>query len=311
MSAAWSWYVVALTLIAIAGCVWLLLWSRTARAGEPAPGEAFEDEVDGIRELNSPLPRWWLALFLGTIVFSLGYLLLYPGLGTFPGLLGWTSEGQHADAVQQAQRHYAPLYARYAAMPVAEVARDPVAVAIGSRLFANTCSTCHGSDARGGVGYPNLTDGVWKWGGAPEVIETSILDGRSGVMAPFAAAIGGEEGIPAMVAYVQSLSGKHVDPGLRAAGEAKFRTVCIACHGMEGRGNPGLGAPDLTDDDWLYGSSEQAIADGLRYGRKGVMPAHRDLLGAERAHLVAAYVYSLSHADRAPGPQARTAGATP
>lgn len=293
MSAAWSWFVVVLTLGAIASCLWLMLWARTTRVGEPAPREAMGGDFDGIDELNTPLPRWWLGLFIATIVFSLGYLLLYPGLGRFPGLLGWTSTGQHARAVEEFERTYGPVYARYAAMPIEELARDPAALAIGQRLFANNCSTCHGSDARGGIGYPDLTDGVWKWGGTPDHIEKSILEGREGVMPPFGPAIG-EENIPAVVAYVQSLSGRPVDPELAAAGGEKFRTVCVACHGPDGKGNIALGAPDLTDDDWLYGGSAEAIAEGIRKGRRGIMPAHRDLLGVARTHLVAAYVYALS-----------------
>ena len=309
MTAGWSWYVIILTLGAILACVLLLVWARTTRAGEPGPNETLGGDFDGIDELNTPLPRWWLGLFVGSIVFALGYLVLYPGLGRFPGLLGWTSSGQHARAVEEAQRTYGPIYARYAAMPIDELASDPAAVAIGQRLFANNCSTCHGSDARGGVGYPNLADGIWKWGGTPDHIEKSILDGRDGLMPPFAAAVG-EENIPAVVAYVQSLSGRQVAPALAAAGEAKFKTVCVACHGMDGKGNIALGAPDLTDDDWLYGGSAEAIGEGLRKGRRGIMPAHRDLLGVERAHLIAAYVYSLSKQDGAQTAQ-QVSSATP
>ncbi len=301
MSAGWSWFVIVLTLGAIGACVWLMLWARTTRVGEPGPREALGGDFDGIDELNTPLPRWWLGLFIGTIVFSLGYLLLYPGLGRFPGLLGWTSTGQHARAVEEFERSYGPIYARFAAMPLEALARDPAAIAIGQRLFANNCSMCHGSDARGGIGYPDLTDGVWKWGGTPDHIEKSILDGREGLMPPFVAAVG-ENHVPAVVAYVQSLSGQRVDPALAAAGEAKFKTVCVACHGVDGKGNIALGAPDLTDQEWLYGSSAEAIAEGIRKGRHGVMPAHRDLLGVERAHLVAAYVYSLSASPSAPPP---------
>jgi cytochrome c oxidase cbb3-type subunit 3 len=300
MSTGWSLYVAGLTLASILACFWLLMWARSARVGEAAPHEAVGAAVDGIDELNMPLPRWWLLLFVGTIVFSLAYLLLYPGLGNFRGLLGWTSIGEHDADVAAAHARYGPLYARYAAIPVPELARDPEARAIGQRIFANTCATCHGSDAGGGVGYPNLTDAHWIWGGTPEAIEQSILAGRTAVMPPFAAAIGGEEGIPAVAAYVLSLSGRKVDPALAQAGEAKFKTICIACHGMEGKGNPAMGAPNLTDGDWLYGGSEAVIAEGLRKGRMGQMPAHGELLGPDRVHLVAAYVWSLSHGEDEP-----------
>lgn len=298
MSNGWSWYVIALVVGAIGACVWLLAWARTVKPGEPLPHEAADEAYDGIVELNMPLPRWWLGLFIATIAFSIVYLLLYPGLGNYPGLLGWSSAGQHAAAVEEAQKVYGPIYAKYAATPIPDLAKDPTATAIGQRLFANNCATCHGSDARGGVGFPNLSDDIWKWGATPADIETSILHGRLGIMPAFAPAIGGEEAIPAVTAYVLSLSGKKVDEQLRAQGEQKFKTICVACHGLDGKGNPALGAPNLTDDDWLYGGTPEAIADGLRNGRKGQMPAHQDLLGPERVHLIAAYVYSLSHGDQ-------------
>ncbi len=295
MSFGWSLYVTVLTLGSILACFGLLVWARSTRVGEPGPNEALGGDFDGIDELNTPLPRWWLLLFAGTIVFSLVYLVLYPGLGTFRGVLGWTSVGEHDADVAAAKAKYAPLYARYAAMPIPDVAKDPQARAIGQRIFANNCAVCHGSDAGGGIGYPNLTDDTWIWGGTPDDIVKTITDGRSPVMPPFAPAIGGEEGIPAVAAYVLSLSGRKVDPELAKVGEAKFKTICIACHGMDGKGNQALGAPNLTDDDWLYGGTEAAIAEGLRKGRMGKMPAHGDLLGADRIHLVAAYVWSLSH----------------
>lgn len=294
MSFGWSLYVTVLTLASIFACFALLVWARSARIGEPGPHEALGGDFDGIDELNTPLPRWWLLLFAGTIVFSLGYLLLYPGLGNFRGLLGWTSIGEHDAEVAEAKAQYAPLYARYASMPIPEIARDPQARAIGQRIFANNCAVCHGSDAGGGVGYPNLTDQTWIWGGTPEDIEKTILEGRTAVMPPFAPAIGGEEGIPAVAAYVLSLSGHQVDPALATAGEAKFKTICVACHGMEGKGNPAMGAPNLTDGDWLYGGTTAAIGEGLRKGRMGKMPAHADLLGRDRVRVVAAYVYGLS-----------------
>lgn len=295
MTFGWSLYVTVLTLVSILACVWLLAWTRSARLGEPGPYEALGGDFDGIDELNTPLPRWFLLLFVGTIVFSLAYLVLYPGLGSFRGILGWTSTGEHAADVAAAKERYAPLYARYAAMPIVEVAQDGQAREIGQRIFANNCATCHGSDAGGGIGYPNLTDDKWIWGGTPEAIVATIANGRAPVMPPFAPAIGGEEGIPAVAAYVLSLSGRKVDPELAKTGETKFKTICIACHGMDGKGNQALGAPDLTDGDWLYGGTEAAIAEGLRKGRAGKMPAHGDLLGPERVHLVAAYVYGLSH----------------
>lgn len=293
MSSGWSWWVILLTLSNIFACFGLLMWARSKRVAGAAK-QTLGHDYDGIQELDMPLPRWWLWLFIGSIAFSLVYLVLYPGLGNFPGVLGWTSSGQHRGEVAAADAQYGPLYAAYAAQPVAALAGDPRALTMGGRLFANNCAQCHGSDARGGVGFPNLTDADWLYGGDPDVIKTSILNGRSGVMPPFAPAIGGDQGVAEVTAYVLSLSGHQVDAATAEAGKARFNTVCIACHGMDGKGNQALGAPNLTDDIWLYGNDPATIAEGLNKGRYGKMPAHADILGEQKAHVVAAYVYSLS-----------------
>ncbi len=290
MTSGWSWYVILLVVSNIVGCLALLLWARTRRVAEAD----LAHDYDGIRELDMPLPRWWLWLFIGSIAFSVGYLALYPGLGNFAGLLGWSSAAQHEREVAAADATYGPLYAAYAAQPIPALLGDPRALTMGQRLFANNCAQCHGADARGGPGFPNLTDDDWQYGGDPDTIKTTILHGRNGVMPPFAAAIGGDEGVPQVVAYVLSLSGHRVDPEAAAAGKQRFNTVCIACHGLDAKGNQALGAPNLTDDVWLYGNDPATIAEGLYQGRSGKMPAHAELLGEERAHVVAAYVYSLS-----------------
>ena len=291
MSGGWSLYVIVLTVLNIVGALWLLFWQRKKRVEK---GQSLGHEFDGIEELDNPLPRWWLGIFIGTVVWGVAYLLLYPGLGSFPGLLGWTQLGQYQAEVDEADRTYGPIYTAFAAKPFEELARDELALQIGGRLFANNCATCHGSDGRGGSGFPNLTDEDWLYGGDPTTIELSILNGRSGLMPPFAPAIGGEEGVRQVVAYVRSLSGKSADNALIAAGREKYLQVCVGCHGMEGKGLPALGSPNLTDDVWLYGGSEDSIAEGLYKGRNGKMPPHRDILGPERARILAAYVYSLS-----------------
>lgn len=290
MSAGWSFYIIVLTVLNIAACVWLLFWQRKKRVEK---GQTLGHEFDGIVEFDNPLPRWWLGIFVGTIAWSVIYLMLYPGLGSFGGALGWTQQGQYDAEVAAAEAEYGPLYQQLAARPIPELSQDQEAMKTAGRLFANNCSQCHGSDGRGGSGFPNLTDDDWKWGGEPETIKTTILNGREGLMPPFAAAIGGEEGIPAVVAFVRHLGGFKADPGLVEQGRTKYMQVCIACHGPEGKGMQALGAPNLTDDAWLYGASEDAIAYGLRNGRHGVMPAQKDLLGEEKVHLLAAYVYGL------------------
>lgn len=291
MSGGWSLYVVVLTVLNIVGALWLLFWQRKKRVEK---GQSLGHEFDGIEELDNPLPRWWLGIFIGTVVWGVAYLLLYPGLGSFPGFLGWTQLGQYQAEVDEADRTYGPIYSALAAKPFEELARDELALRIGGRLFANNCATCHGSDGRGGSGFPNLTDEDWLYGGDPATIELSILNGRSGLMPAFAPAVGGEEGVRQVVAYVRSLSGKSADNALIAAGREKYLQVCVGCHGMEGKGLPALGSPNLTDDVWLYGGSEDAIAEGLYNGRNGKMPPHKDILGPERARILAAYVYSLS-----------------
>lgn len=297
MSAAWSWYVTILSLANILACVWLIRWTAKKRPGEGAASDTTGHEWDGLREYNNPMPRWWLGLFYLTIVFALVYLLLYPGLGNFKGLLGWTQTGAYEAEVKQVEADVAPLFAKYAATPIPELAKDPAAMATGRRLFLTNCAVCHGADGHGSRGFPNLADSIWHWGGSPEQIEQSIAQGRQAAMPPWGAALG-EDGVKAVATYVRSLSGKPGDPALIAAGKEKFQTLCVACHGPDGKGNPMLGAPDLTDDYWLYGGSQEAIETSIRNGRMGVMPAHKDLLSPERIHVLAAYVYSLSHEQR-------------
>lgn len=291
MTASWSFFVFVLVVSNIAASIWLLFWQRKKRVEK---GQTLGHEFDGIQELDNPLPRWWLGIFVGTIGWGVFYLLLYPGLGGFSGLLGWSQQGQYDAEVQAAQAEFGPLYASLATKAIPDLAKDEAALRIGGRIFANNCAQCHGADGRGGSGFPNLTDADWLYGGDPEIIKTSILNGRNGMMPAFAEAVGGEAGVPEVVAYVRHLGGFETDETLRAAGQQRYMQVCIACHGPDGKGMQALGAPNLTDDVWLYGSSEETITEGLWKGRNGMMPAHGALLGEERAHIVAAYVYSLS-----------------
>jgi len=250
-------------------------------------------EYDGIREYNNPLPRWWLMLFWITIFFALVYLTLYPGLGKFQGLLGWTSTGELAKEEKDYQQQYGAIYSAYARVPVEQLAKDSQAMKIAGRLFANNCSTCHGTDAHGGRGFPNLTDKDWLFGGSPERIQETIMEGRTGMMPPWQSALG-DEGVKEVAHYVRSLSGLKADSKLLAAGHEIFASKCIACHGPDGKGNPMMGAPNLTDSIWLYGGSEATVIKTIADGRSGHMPMQKDNLGAEKVHLLAAYVWSLS-----------------
>ena len=294
MSPAWSWYVTILSLANILACVWLIRWTAKKRPGEKAASDTTGHEWDGLREYNNPMPRWWLGLFYLGIVAALVYLLLYPGLGNYKGLLGWTQTGAYEAEVAAVEADVAPLFAKYAATPIPELAKDPAAMATGRRLFLTNCAVCHGADGHGSRGFPNLADNIWHWGGSPEQIEQTITSGRQAAMPPWGPALG-DDGVKAVAAYVRSLGGREADPALVAAGKEKFQTLCVACHGPEGKGNPMLGAPDLTDDYWLYGSSQESVETSIRGGRMGMMPAHKDLLNPQRIHVLAAYVYGLSH----------------
>lgn len=294
MSTAWSWYVTILSLANILACVWLIRWTAKKRPGEGAASDTTGHEWDGLREYNNPMPRWWLGLFYLTIVFALVYLLLYPGLGNFKGLLGWTQTGAYEAEVAQVEQDVAPLFAKYAATPIPDLAGDPAAMATGRRLFVTNCAVCHGADGHGSRGFPNLADSSWQWGGSPEQIEQTIANGRQAAMIPWGAALG-DDGVTAVATYLRSLRGHSGAAAQVAAGQEKFQTLCVACHGPDAKGNAMLGAPDLTDDYWLYGGSQEAVETSVRSGRMGVMPAHKDLLSAERIHVLAAYVYSLSH----------------
>jgi cytochrome c oxidase cbb3-type subunit 3 len=295
MSNFWSAWIIVLTLANIFACYWLIRWTSAKRPGEAVHGDTTGHTWDGdLQEYNNPLPRWWLWLFYITMVFGLIYLAVYPGLGNFAGFLGWTQYGQYEAEVAAAQKKYDPIFEQFAAQEIVALSKNPQATEVGQRLFLTYCSTCHGSDARGAAGFPNLTDGDWLYGGDPQVIQTSILNGRSGVMPAMGAALG-EEGVEEVAAYVMSLSGRQVDSALVSAGKAKFETLCVACHMADGKGNPAVGAPRLSDDIWLYGASPAAIQKSIREGRNGVMPAHKDFLGEDKVHVLAAYVYGLSN----------------
>ncbi len=296
MSAFWHWFVVIITLGFIAAMVWLFIATGRARVssgtnkdGEETTGHVWDEDLT---ELNNPMPRWWLWLFYGTVIWSLAYLVFYPGLGNFAGVLGWTSEGQYWEERERADREFEERFGELAEQPLEALAGHPEALRVGRNLFAHNCSTCHGSDARGSRGYPNLTNDHWIWGGDPEQVFTSIYEGRQAVMPGFGDALG-EEGVTRTAVYVQQLAGQSVDSTLAAAGRRHYQQVCAACHGPDGAGNPMMGAPDLTAGEFIYGGNLDAIKRTIREGRSGVMPAQKDLIGETRSRFVTAYVLSL------------------
>ena len=294
----WNWYIAIITILSIIGCG-LLLWSQSTHKVAPGSdgttGHVWDEDL---QELNTPMPRWWMWLFYLTIVFSLGYLALYPGLGTYKGTLGWNSDGEYKEELAKASTEYGPLFAKFSQQDLPTVAADPQAQEIGERLFLTYCAQCHGSDARGNKGYPNLTDKDWLHGGTPEDIKKTILAGRIGMMPSMAAAIGSDKDVENVAHYVRSLSGLTTDPIKTHFGKAKF-SACIACHGSGGTGNTMMGAPNLADKTWLYGGSEESIMETIRKGRTNTMPAFAEFIGEDKVHVVAAYVWSLSNEPRA------------
>jgi cytochrome c oxidase cbb3-type subunit III len=298
MTSGWSLFVISLVVVNIAGCFWLLRWTAKPKsASEKIGGGADTGHVwdTDLREYNNPLPRWWLWLFYITIVFSVIYLALYPGLGSFKGIKGWTQAGQYDQQQKEADARAAAYLAPFASMTVPQLAADGKAMATARNLFQVNCAPCHGSDGGGAKGFPNLSDKQWQWGGDPDTVVQTIMAGRVAAMPPWGQVLGAQ-GVDQAVAYVQQLSGQQADATLAAAGKTQFETVCAACHGVDGKGNPLLGAPNLTDSEWLYGSDAATIKLTIENGRNGQMPAFGDRLGAERVRLLAAYATRLSEA---------------
>jgi cytochrome c oxidase cbb3-type subunit 3 len=293
-SSFWSVYVAGITLVSILACA-VLLWISGTTKVIPAADNTTGHVWDGdLREMNNPLPKWWVYLFIITVIFALVYGSLYPAFGSNKGLLGWTSVGQHAAEVEKVEKAIAPIYAQFNKMDVPALAGDAKAMAIGERLFMNNCAQCHGSDARGSKGFPNLTDSDWLYGGAPENITETITHGRNGVMPPMAAAIGSPDDVKNLAQYVLSLSGSPHDPVAATLGKDKF-AACAACHGPDGKGNQAIGAPNLTDNIWLHGYGADAIIKRINEGMNNEMKPQNRLLNEAQIHVLTAYVWGMSN----------------
>lgn len=299
----WSWFIIIPVIGGIIAMFWLNRWMSGGphpKAGEKPKSHGHVWDED-LQELNNPLPKWWLNMFYITLVFGIGYLVLYPGLGSFAGILGWSEKGQYEKEIEAANQEFNPLYEKYLQEDLKLLAANREAIKTGERLYVNYCTGCHGSDAGGAKGYPSLRDEDWLYGGDPQMIKASIMNGRTGAMPPWGAVLG-PEGTANVAEYVLQLSGRSVNDTVAETGKEKFKQLCVACHGADGKGNQALGAPNLTDNVWLYGGSKQTIMESIDKGRTGRMPAHAEFLGEAKAHLLAAYVYSLSH----PAPGGRT-----
>lgn len=291
-SSGWSWFIIVVTVGGLVFCVWLLLASSktTNMSSDGTTGHVWDEDL---REMNNPLPRWWLGLFVITVVFAAVYLTFYPGLGDKPGMLKWSQEGQLAAEQAAAKAKLQPLFAKYTAMDADALAQQPEAMAMGQRLFLNNCAQCHGSDGKGSKGFPNLTDADWLWGGELDAIKVSISNGREGVMPALADAVGSSDDQRNLAHYVMSLSGSPHNSLKAQLGKGKFSS-CAACHGPQGKGNTALGAPNLTDKIWLHGWGEEAILAMIQNGKHNIMPAQKKLLTPEQIHVLGAYVKNLS-----------------
>lgn len=294
----WEIYISGISLLGIVACLVLLVLTgkmKATTASDNSTGHVWDGDL---REMNNPLPRWWSYLFVITLVFSLAYLVLYPGLGSYPGKLGWSSAKLHADEVAKGEAETAPIYAKFVSMPPEEVAKDAQAMAIGERLYSNNCAQCHASDAHGNKGFPNLTDGDWLHGGTPEKIKETLTGGRVGNMPPMAAAVGSAEDVKNLAQYVLSLSGSPHDSTRAALGKEKF-AICAACHGADGKGMQAVGSANLTDNIWLHGFGEKAIVEMINNGKVNVMPAQAIANGGKltdaQIHVLTSYIWGLSN----------------
>ncbi len=290
----WSWFIMA---IAGGGIVWLLYLLNVTNKMDAAEDQGVPTAHvwdEDLQELNNPLPRWWLIMFYLTILFAVVYLILYPGMGSFKGVLGWTQIEEYQIEVDDANKKFGPIFAKFEQTPIAELATNKAALNAGERLFVSYCSVCHGSDARGAPNYPNLRDNDWLYGGKPEQIMASIMNGRKGIMPAWEGPLD-EEGINQVASYVMSLAGRDIDEKLAAQGKGKYDLFCVGCHMPDGTGNVAMGAPDLSNNIWLYGGSPRAIKESIAKGRNGIMPPHREFLGKAKSHVLTAYIYSLSY----------------
>jgi len=292
MTGFWSAYIIVLTVLTVAATVWLM-WSNRVPPNDNKDTTGHKWDGD-LEEYNNPMPRWWLWLFYVSVIFSIGYVVAYPGMGSFAGTLGWTQVSQYEAEVAATEERYAAFYAQFSDMDLETLAQNESAMSAAHNIFGNNCAQCHGSDGRGAKGFPNLTDGDWLYGGDPDTLMATISNGRNGIMPAQEAILGSSEAVGDVVEYVLSFSGREASAERAARGKEKFAVVCAACHMPDGTGMKALGAPNLTDDVWIYGGDRETIRYAIVNGRNNQMPAQLGNLGEDRVRLMAAYVLSLA-----------------
>jgi cytochrome c oxidase cbb3-type subunit III len=293
-SNAWSWFVIISTVVSNAACLLLLFvvaFKKVKANADNTTGHVWDEDLV---ELNNPMPQWWVGLFVITVIFSAIYLYLYPGLGSLPGTSAWSSQGQHQIEMKSGNEAMGKVFVAYKDKSIEQLSTDASAMGIANRLFLNNCAQCHGSDAKGSKGFPNLTDNDWLWGGTPEKIQETISLGRGGAMPPLVAAVGTSDDVRNLAEYVLSLSGSPSDSIRAGLGKSKF-SACAACHGVNGKGNPALGAPNLTDDVWLHGWGKEFIVGMINNGKNNMMPAQKERLTEDQIRMLTAYVWGMSN----------------
>lgn len=306
MTPFWSWWITLISIgcwCFVTGALIFVLRMKPNLEEDGTTGHVY----DGIREYDKPMPRWWLVIFWASIVFAVGYVAAYPSLGSWKGLLkiqredgstvNWTSVNEMQNDFDRNNTVFLADYQkRFGGQTIDELSDNSRALKVGQRLFLQNCAVCHGSNAKGNTGFPNLTDSDWLYGGTTDKIVETLHKGRKGGMPAWREKLG-EDGVKATAEYVMSLSGRgDLNGQLVSQGQTIFKANCTICHGPDGKGNQAVGAPNLTDNIWLYGGDRATIRQTLRYGRAGVMPAWEATLGDERINLLAAYVFSLSKA---------------
>lgn len=301
MSEFWSGWITVLTIVTLVLLFWILFATR--RMKSPTEDNNTGHEFDGIVEEDNPLPQWWLIMFVVTLIFGIGYLVVYPGMGNYAGALGWTSAKQHDAEAEVIAARFAKAAGEFSALSFEELMLDENANKAGGRLYANNCSVCHGGNAGGAIGFPNLSNASWQWGGSADKVVHSIAYGRRAAM-PAWSAVMDDRQIDILADYIAVEAQREFSSAAEKAkaskseisrqGKQLYATYCVACHGRKMEGNPMLGAPSLVDDEWVYGASLESVKESIVSGRNGVMPAHQDLLSKEKIRLIAAYVLSLS-----------------